>query len=124
VKKILVIDDIRTLDIFTAKITYARTGEEGLNELRKGGYDELHLDHDLGMKIKEITKEGIAIASEEEAMNGCQVLLHALVEGIEIPPTVRIISSNPVGVENIKACLINDFGYKSVGFTGRMFIKA
>lgn len=122
-KNILVIDDIRKLDLFTDKVTYARTGEEGLDQLRKGGWDELHLDHDLGMKVTGISRSGIIMATETEAMNGLQVIMTAQVQGIALPPVVRIISSNPVGVKNIQDCLINDFGYKMTGFTGRMFVK-
>lgn len=122
-KNILVIDDVRTLDLYTDKVTYARTGEGGLDQLRKGGWDELHLDHDLGMKITAETSGGILVAKEEVAMSGLGVLLTAHVENIPLPPVVRIISSNPVGVKNIADCLINDFNYKAAGFTGRMFIK-
>lgn len=122
-KKILVIDDIRTLDIFNAEITYCRTAESGIDALYQKRFDELHLDHDLGMEIKHESNGGILVAVEREAMNGCQVLQYCKMKDITLPSVVRIISSNPVGVKNIADCLVNDFGYTPTGWTGRTFEK-
>lgn len=123
-KQILIVDDNKSFSIFTAKLTYARTAEEGLDLLRKGGWDELHIDHDMGMRIAGRSAGGIEIYSNDEnATSGYQMLMQALIDNIQLPPIVRIISNNPDGVARIAACLEHDFGYKRTGFTGRMFTR-
>jgi CheY-like chemotaxis protein len=123
-KQILVVDDNKSFDIFTAKLTYARTCEEGLDLLKRGGWDELHIDHDMGMRKIGVSPGGMDLYSNDtEAMSGYQMLLQAHMEGVQLPPIVRIISNNPEGAVRLAACLENDFGYKRSGFTGRMFVR-
>lgn len=109
--KILVIDDERKVNIFTADVTYARTPEEGIKQLTENTWDELHLDHDLGSR------------NGQELMTGYQLIVHVHLNNIPLPPIVRVVSNNPVGVQRIADCLQTDFGYQPAGFTGRMFVR-
>ena len=123
-KNILIVDDNKSFDIFTAKLTYARTCEEGLDLLRRGGWDELLIDYDMGMRITGRSAGGIELYSNDaEAMSGYQMLTVANLEGIQLPPVVRIISVNPDGQKWLAACLEHDFKYKPTGFTGKMFVR-
>lgn len=92
---ILLIDDAK--DGGWADII-ARNGEVGLVLLERlsGFITQLYIDHDLGL-----------------GMNGHDVVKRALVKGY-LPPSVQIVSFNPVGRDAIKHTLL-DAGYKEGG---------
>lgn len=48
-RRVLVIDDLRTFIDYEGDITYARSWQEGLQMLEMGVWDEVFLDHDLGL---------------------------------------------------------------------------
>lgn len=81
----LLIDDIR--DLNTDVI--ARTPEAGMKLLALGGWDCLCLDHDL--------------ATEK---TGYDVLVWAIECGF-LPKMVQLVTSNPVGRQNMTAALEN-----------------
>lgn len=88
-KKWLLIDDLRNIPVDEI----ARTGEDGLELLRQGGWGTLCIDNDLG----------------EDSIEGYQVINTAIEEGI-LPSHVQIVSSNPVARENIGRALESE-GY-------------
>ena len=90
-KLTLLIDDLREIDVDLI----ARNGEAGVQALAslKGEIDTLYLDHDLG----------------EDSISGYSVATIALTDGT-MPPTVILVTSNPVGRDNIIAAL-KQFGY-------------
>lgn len=78
----------------------ARDFESGKKMLALGGFDVLYLDHDLG-----------------EINTGYDIINWASEYADEIlPPKIVVVSSNPVGLENIGRALVS-FGYKRVGTT-------
>lgn len=89
----LLIDDLREIDADVV----ARTGEEGLEVLRTQPVTHLYMDHDLGLFC----------------MDGYQVIAQALKEGI-CPPNVFMVTSNPVGRQNMVAAL-EENGYRRRG---------
>lgn len=121
-KNILVIDDVRLLDLYTDHITYARTGEKGLELLKSQTWDELHIDFDLDMQVTNVPNSVIVTAVSDSSMNGVQVLLTAATENITLPPVIRIISTNPEGIPQLKQTLLS-IGYKQTGITGKSFVK-
>jgi CheY-like chemotaxis protein len=96
----ILIDDIRNLG---CDVT-CRTGEDGLRAIfaKPNKFDVLCIDHDLG-----------------EGMNGYEVI-QELARHAVLPPRVQIVSSNPVGVQNI-ANVLKDEGY--VTKDGRNFSR-
>lgn len=89
----LLIDDLREIDADVI----ARTGEEGLAALRTQPVTHLYMDHDLG----------------QEHTDGYRVIAQALEEGI-CPPNVMMVTSNPVGRQNMVAALEAN-GYRRRG---------
>lgn len=123
-KKILVVDDVRHLDLFTADVTYARTVDQGIRELQKGGWDELHLDFDFNMQMTGATSGGIVTAQFTDSnTNGLTVLITCHLQGIPLPSTIRLITTNADGLVKLSSYLQNELGYQKTGFTGRMFVK-
>jgi len=83
----LLIDDIRDLNCDFI----ARTFDAGLEALAKGGWTHLCLDHDLG--------------EENPAHNGYEILKQGLERGL-IPRNVQLVTSNPVGKQNMANALL------------------
>ena len=94
----LLIDDMRSLNADVI----ARTPEAGKKMLALGGWEGLLLDHDLG-----------------ECESGAAVLNWALERGL-VPPKVMLVTSNPVGADNMARALYAA-GYESVN--NRSFTK-
>ena len=88
-KLTLLIDDLRDIDVDVI----ARNGKAGLVILDLIRVDVLYLDHDLG----------------PDSISGYTVAMKALDLDI-MPPTVILVTSNPVGRDNIIAGL-KQFGY-------------
>lgn len=86
----LLIDDERNLNTDAV----ARTAAAGRKLLALGGWDCVCFDHDLG---------------EEES--GYDVLKWALDYGF-LPAKVQLVTSNPVGRQNMRAAL-EAYGYKT-----------
>lgn len=84
----VLIDDVRDLE---GMDIICRTASAGMRVCCFFGNDITHLyiDHDLG-----------------ESKNGYEVIKTLLSAGF-CPPYVQIVSSNPVGVKNIGAALLN-----------------
>jgi len=82
-KKILMIDDLRTSkDVREDPTKIARTFEEGIAALKSEAYDLLYLDHDLG---EANGKDGSAI-------------MNFLEENPQfLPGKIELITSNPIG---------------------------
>ena len=91
----LLIDDIRDIE----GVDYiARNGKAGLTILDLiGGIKTLYLDHDLG----------------PNSISGYSVAMKALEQDM-MPPKVILVTSNPVGRDNIIAAL-KQFGYTNKG---------
>lgn len=99
-KKWLIIDDIRTLNCDIV----ARTAREGIKLMEEHFYEVecLCLDHDLG-----------------EALNGYDVLRELFLLEI-VPDKVQLVTSNPVGRQNMEKVLLRE-GYSTKD--GRNFEK-
>lgn len=97
----IIIDDIRDLNCDII----CRTGKAGIAvlEAMQGQFDVLCIDHDLG---------------DADEMNGYDVIKYTI-DCKLLPDEVQIVSSNPVGIQNIANAL------KSAGFvsdlSGRVF---
>jgi DNA-binding response OmpR family regulator len=104
-KKILMIDDKKEAKHITKnkyaenfadkyftdeEVHVARTYKEGIEELKKGGYDLLLLDHDLGGKH-----------------NGHDVLMWLEQNPQYFPPKITLITFNPGVVGKMIAVLMN-----------------
>ena len=101
---ILLIDDFRVLKADRI----ARTFDDGIKELKAKVPDLLKLDHDLGDPDPKKTGYGIVLFLEHE---------------IDIrPKEIEIVSSNPVGLMNIKAG-IEAMGYKLDFLTAKWVYK-
>ncbi len=48
--RILVVDDVRSLEPTDGEVVYARTRPEGMARIAEGPWDVVYLDHDLGEK--------------------------------------------------------------------------
>lgn len=90
---ILLIDDKR--DMPSGVI--ARDFESGKKMLALGGWEKLYIDHDLG-----------------ELKTGYHLITEFLENGLGLPDIVHIVSSNPVGFQNI-AVALKRHGYKQLG---------
>lgn len=86
----LLIDDERNLNTEAV----ARTAEAGRKLLAAGGWDCVCFDHDLG-----------------GTESGYDVLMWGLNNGL-IPKRVQLVTSNPVGRQNMRAAL-EAAGYKT-----------
>jgi len=84
----LLIDDFRKINADVV----ARTYEEGLSFLQSEHWDRVYLDNDLGSSVG---KDGYSLA--------CFMEEHPE----HRPGEVVIVSSNPVGRQNIERCLSN-----------------
>lgn len=103
-KDILLIDDMRVLPA----TRIARTFEAGITALQESTPDLLKLDHDLGSEDPKKTGYGIVLFLEQE---------------MDIrPKEIEIVSSNPVGIINIKTAL-ESMGYRLDYLTGRFLWK-
>ena len=80
-------------------VTITRAIKDALHALKSDRFDWLFLDHDLG---------------EGADNNGYYFLKLCFEEGIRIPPCIKIVSSNPVGKENMAGLLQSLFGYYRV----------
>lgn len=95
----LIIDDLRTLsdDMVDSdtEVVYARTPDEGLTRLAEGGWDEIVLDHDLGMNPATGQKYEIWPCVEyiENTRNSFR------------ETSFVVVSSNPYGAAQIEAAL-------------------
>jgi hypothetical protein len=87
----LLIDDLRSV----GEDMVARTPEDGKAMLSEFPVTHLYIDHDLGLD-----PEG------NEYENGYKVVCWAI-ENDCLPQYVQIVSSNPVGRQNIEAALQN-----------------
>ena len=90
----LLIDDFR----FFEMDHIARTGQDGRKALLAFPVTHLYMDHDLG---------------PYSDTNGYQVLTWALERGIA-PAHVQLVTSNPVGAENMRRAL-EAHGYEKKG---------
>lgn len=89
----LLIDDVRELNMdYTA-----RDGIDGLRALDTHPVTHLYMDHDLG----------------EQDTTGYDVLVFALEAGI-CPPNVLLVTSNPVGRQNMANALLS-YDYTQTG---------
>ena len=87
------IDDERDLQVDKLY----RTGEQAIAEIDLAEEVEvLYMDHDLG-----------------EGLNGVETIKVLLEKGLR-PKQVHIVSSNPVGRDNIMDVLVHDYGYKKL----------
>lgn len=95
----LAIDDVRNpfVDVIV------RTPEAAKIVLKEMEFEVLLLDHDLGHQVE----------------TGYDLVKWAYKNDVELPPRVQIISSNPVGRDNIFEFLKNSCGYRS--FQGRNY---
>lgn len=98
----LLIDDERDLQCDVI----ARTAEAGKKMLAIGGWEVLCLDHDLG--------------DTENNVTGYDICKWAIANDY-LPNEVQLVTSNPVGRENIAKILLSN-GYKTK--EGIDFIKA
>lgn len=89
----LLIDDCRDLNADVI----ARTSEAGKRMLALGGWECVCFDHDLGM---------------QSAESGYDVLVWALEEQF-LPSKVQLVTSNPVGRQNMRQAL-EAHGYVTV----------
>lgn len=85
----LLIDDVRELNMDLT----ARTSAEGKKALAENPVTHLYMDHDLG-------------EFDGEFRNGYEVLLWALENG-HCPPNVFLVTSNPVGRQNMALALVS-----------------
>lgn len=97
----LLIDDIRDLQ---GMDIICRTADAGIKAVKQLSPSHLYIDHDLGA----------------DSINGYQLIVK-LLEAKKCPTHVQIVSSNPVGVKNIGAALI-DAGFMP-SLDGRNFRK-
>jgi hypothetical protein len=88
----LLIDDVRDLNCEVI----ARTPEAARRALFAGPWDCVCFDHDLGFAVTE---------------TGYDILVWALDRGL-LPARVQLVTSNPVGRENMAKALLAD-GYKT-----------
>lgn len=99
--RVLVIDDVRTFD-FPA--TYARTSYEGIKALKENNYDEVWLDHDLGM-----------LDGTDDTIKRVVLYLEYLAHrGTPYPATIVVHTANPVGRNMIVAALSKDYEVRVV----------
>jgi hypothetical protein len=101
-RRVLVIDDIRMFSNTPDRhFTHAMNSADGLTLLQQGGWDELWVDHDLGRDpetgIEDTIRPVIRFIEEY---------------GIEIS-IIKILTSNPVGREYIRAAFsrLQERGY-------------
>ena len=99
----LLIDDFRYYEMDNI----ARTAQEGRKALLAFPVTHLYMDHDLG---------------PYSDANGYQVLTWALERGIA-PPHVQLVTSNPVGAENMQRAL-EAHGYEKKGAWYKRIIDA
>jgi hypothetical protein len=94
----ILVDDMRELSFLgiSPSATVYRTGEEFLENVPEKEIITLFLDHDLGTGIS-----GYNVITELVEVKGVK------------PYSVIIVSSNPVGKENIGRCLTAN-GYRKV----------
>lgn len=96
--KIIALDDMRDFPQYEAEgvLTICRTIEQAIETLDSHRFDVLLLDHDLG---------------EGYDNNGYYFLKRCFDEGIRLPKIIIIVSSNPVGRENMAGFLQSCWGY-------------
>ena len=99
----LLIDDFREYDMDHT----ARTAQEGRQALLSFPVTHLYMDHDLG---------------DESDTDGYKVIVWALERGI-CPAHVQLVTSNPVGRNNMVAALENAGYTKEVTKTGIRYNK-
>ncbi len=94
----LLIDDFREYDMDHT----AKNAEEGRKALLAFPVTHLYMDHDLG-----------GVTCDWSAETGYDILVWALERGV-CPPNVQMVTSNPVGRDNMVAALENA-GYTKHG---------
>jgi hypothetical protein len=82
-RQVLLIDDLRTIDVPEAKVVVARTAREGLKEIQGKSWDTVLLDHDLGPggDVRDIVR-----LLEERGFNGDPLPIRRIV----------VVTKNPV----------------------------
>jgi hypothetical protein len=90
--KILLIDDIRTIE----DVTIARTYDDGIEYLKKGKWDALYLDHDLGHEEDYKTGYGIMCWLEENQEY--------------LPDVISFVTSNPIGRKKMEMVRVKLYG--------------
>jgi len=97
---ILFVDDLKLPDWYEIKsdYTWVRSGETAIEAWKNGKYDEIYLDHDMGL-----------------GLDGSQALKKICEMG-PLPKCVTIISWNSVGIYRIKyVCKDFNIPYKLHG---------
>lgn len=105
----LVIDDIRTFkggELDESMVVYARTPEEGVRLLSQGEWEQVVLDHDLGMNLE--TFESIDIWPCVEYIENNRNRFR--------DTQFVVVSSNPYGAASIEAAL-QSIGLKAFRLT-------
>ncbi len=104
--KELLIDDKRTIE--GARI--ARTFDEGIRALMEGGWDVLHLDHDLADFVGSelVTRESLcpfagaeSDPGKKDEWNGYHIMCWLELNTQYLPKRIEVVSSNPTGIANI-----------------------
>lgn len=90
----LLIDDFREFDVDHI----AKNARDGQDALLTFSVTHLYMDHDLG---------------DENEANGYEVLCWAIAHD-HCPPNVMLVTSNPVGRDNMAAALVSA-GYEKKG---------
>lgn len=101
--KRLLIDDFRDPDNYLAD-TVARTFDEGIEQLKKGGWDVLYLDHDLG----ELDRHGNVCIYKTGYGIMCWLEFHQEY----LPVSIVLVTSNPVGRRNMQVVIDKLYGSK------------
>ena len=99
----LLIDDFRTYDMDHT----ARTAQEGRQALLSFPVTHLYMDHDLG---------------EHSDTDGYKVVVWALERGV-CPAHVQLVTSNPVGRNNMAAALENAGYVKTNTNSGIQYVQ-
>ena len=91
-RQILLIDDLRTINVPDAEVVVARTAVDGMARIQEQPWDSVLLDHDLGPggDIR-----GIVRLLEERAFNRDPLLIKRVV----------VVTKNPVAAEWISTTI-------------------
>lgn len=91
---------------------WARTNAEAIERLETGAYDELSMDHDLGLDHldPDADPESIYFAGPSDNGCGCDLARWLAAAGpLCVPGSVTIHSWNPAGAKDM-AAILNDAG--------------
>jgi len=97
----LYVDDERSLPEELCELgwTQSKTFHEALVKLELIEFESLSLDHDLGCFYGHTELTGYHIV---------KWLVQRKMDGLYVPPDIRVHSANPVGVENME-CMIERY---------------